>query len=73
MTHEDLISGVFDNLFRENEEFLVAFDLCREDLENQVQSILYQYDKLDKLYRKIDELCHVDLRSFLSKLKSNKQ
>lgn len=32
LTHGDLISGVFDNLFRENEEFLVAFDLCREDL-----------------------------------------
>ena len=31
-THVDLISGVFDNLYRENEEFLVAFDLCRDDL-----------------------------------------
>lgn len=34
VTHEDLISGVFDNLFRENEEFLNSFDLCREDLQN---------------------------------------
>ena len=32
LTHGDLISGVFDNLYRENEEFLVAFDLCRDDL-----------------------------------------
>jgi len=31
VTREDLISGVFDNLFRENEEFLVAFDLCRDE------------------------------------------
>ncbi len=34
VTQAELISGVFDNLFRENEEFLVAFDLCREDLQN---------------------------------------
>ena len=34
LTHVDLISGVFDNLYRENEEFLVAFDLCRDDLQN---------------------------------------
>ena len=32
VTNEDLISGVFDNLFRENEEFLVAFDVCRDDI-----------------------------------------
>ena len=65
MTNEDLISGVFDNLFRENEEFLVAFDLCRDDLQNQVHSILFQYEKLQKLYRKIDELCRYDMKTFI--------
>ena len=72
-THVDLISGVFDNLYRENEEFLVAFDLCRDDLQNQVQSILFQYDKLNKLYRKIDELCRYDVKSFLQHLAQSNQ
>lgn len=72
ITKEDLISGVFDNLFRENEEFLVAFDLCRDEFQNQVQSILFQNEKLQKLYKKIDEVCRLDLQTFLQNtLQSN--
>lgn len=67
VTHEDLISGVFDNLFRENEEFLSAFDICRDDIQNQVQSILFQHDRLQKLFSKIDELCKLDFKAFLER------
>ena len=65
VTSEDLVAGVFDNLFRENEEFLVAFDLCRDEFSNQVQSILFQYEKLQKLFYKIDEVCKYDLQTFV--------
>lgn len=70
VTQDDLILGVFDNLYRENEEFLTAFDLCRDDLQNQVQSILFQYEKLNTLYRKIDELCHLDLKTWVARLQN---
>jgi hypothetical protein len=52
-------------ILRENEEFLNTFDLCREDLMNQVQSILFQHETLTKLAAKVDELSRLDISQVL--------
>jgi hypothetical protein len=36
----------YEKLFSENEEFLVVFELLKEDFMQQVNSLLFQYDKL---------------------------
>ena len=51
LSDDDLIKGQFEQLLRENEEFLVQFDLCKEDLLNQIKSILFQHERLSKLYK----------------------
>lgn len=44
--------------------------MCKEDLLHQVQSILFQHEKLKLLHSQISELCNVYTNMVISQLKS---
>jgi len=61
LSHDEIVTENFDNLARGSDEFLTSFDLCREDFLNQVKSIIYQQEKLQKLFKKVEDLSRFDI------------
>ena len=62
---DEVIKEQFENHYRENEEFLLSFEVLQEDLHHQIQSILFQQEKLAKLYRGIEDLSRHDIHGVL--------
>ena len=60
-----MIHRTFENLVRENEEFLISFELCKEDLSHQVKSLLFQLEKIRKLHACIEELSYNQLQGVI--------
>jgi len=59
------IQTKFETILRENEEFLISFEVCKEDLSQQVKSLLFQLEKIRKLYAVIEELSSSQIASVI--------